>query len=206
MPEHTNNWGAIDELLREFGPGATLLGEPPVTPERARAFLRWLFAALEAFTFSLKRIAVEHATREGTQVSRREQEVLAMVKEPSFPGLPPPRRIEYLMRESLGVALNVYARARGKESPLTDGSLPKVFIDASVLHDRWAHPESPADLSVKRSDVVTVIEFLKWFETVRSWLFKDRLAELDETKAKINASTEALRRKLLGLDDGSSSA
>lgn len=205
MPEHTNNWGAIDETLREMGPAGALLGEHPVSPERARAFLRWLFGALEAFTHSLKRIAVEHASREGTELSHREQEVLSMVKEPSFPGLPPPRRIEYPMRESLGVALNVYARARGKKTPLTEGRLPNVFIEASVLHDRLAHPDSPEDLHLQKSDSSTIVEFLRWFETIRSWLVKDRLAEIEELKATMNASTEALKRKLLDMGNGSSS-
>lgn len=208
MPDHTHNWGAIDEILREMGPAAAVLGEQPVPPERARAFLRWFFGALEALTHSLKRIAVEHASRDGTgiELSKREQEVLAMLKEPSFPGLPPPRRIEYPMRETLGVALNVYARARNKETPLAEGRLPTVFVEASVLHDRLAHPESPEDLRVEKADFVTIVEFLRWFETIRSWLFKDRLAELDELKTKINASTDALRRKLMGMDDSPSSA
>lgn len=86
-----------------------------------------------------------------------------MLKEPTFPGSPPPRRIETGMRESLGVALNVYTRARGKESPLPDGRLPTVFIDASRLHDRLAHPESPDDLRLTKQELVVIAEFLRWF-------------------------------------------
>jgi hypothetical protein len=164
-----------------------------------------MFAALESFTHCLKRITVEHVAREGTDLTRREREVLSMLKEPSFPGLPPPRRVEIGMRESFGAALNVYARARRKESPLTEGRLPQVFIDASVLHDRLAHPESPSDLKLTKTDLTTVVEFLQWFITIRSWLYKDRAAEIEEMKAKMNESFDALRRKLMGDADESSS-
>lgn len=205
MAEHTDNWGAMTDVLRELEPAGKLVSDKPITVEGARAYLRWMFAALETFTHCLKRITVDHVEREGTELTRREREVLSMIKEPSFPGLPPPRRVEIGMRESFGATLNVYARARRKESPLHDGRLPQVFIEASVLHDRLAHPESPSDLQLTKADFTTVVEFLQWFETIRNWLYKDRAAEIEEMKAKMNESLDALRRKLMGTGDDPSS-
>lgn len=201
MTEHTDNWGAMTEVLRELEPAGKLVSEKPITVEGARAYLRWMFAALESFTHCLKRITVEHVDREGTALTRREREVLSMIKEPSFPGLPPPRRIGVGMRESFGATLNVYARARRKESPLPDGRLPQIFIDASALHDRLAHPESPSDLQLTKADFTTVVDLLQWFVTIRNWLYRDRAAEIEEIKGKMNESFDALRRKLMGHED-----
>lgn len=199
MAEHTDNWGALTEVLREMGPAGTLLSETKVSAEGTRAYLRWMFGALESFTFCLKRIVVEHVDRSRVELSQREREVLGMVKEPVFPGLPPPRRIGMPMREGFGVAVNVYARARGKDSPLSDGRLPDIFIQASVIHDRIAHPESPQDLGVTKSDISVIVDFLRWFETIRSWLYADRVAEIAEMKVKIQKDSDALRRKLTGI-------
>lgn len=206
MPEHFDPWGALTEVLREAEPAGALVHSSPLTGEGARAFLRWIFGALEAVTHCLKRITVGHVEREHTELSRREQNVLAMLSEPSFPGLPPPRRAEFRMRESLGVALNVYARARRKDSPLPDGRLPNIFIEASALYDRLAHPESPDDLRLTKADLSTVVEFWRWFESIRAWLYKDRSAEIEEMKARMNESFDALRRKLTGGGDDPSTA
>jgi hypothetical protein len=205
MAEHTDNWGALTEVLAEMGSTISLLSQKPLSAEATRAYLRWMFAALEAFTFCLKRIAVEHANKKGLDLSRREREVLEMLKEPSFPGLPPPRRISIGMRESFSVAVNVYARGRDKESPLPEGVLPKIFIDTSVIHDRIAHPEKPEDLRLTKEDLVVVIEFLRWFESVRSWLYRDRTDEIQEMKVRMNESIDAMKRKLTGNDNNPSS-
>ncbi|MGZ5445111.1 MAG: hypothetical protein ACXW5U_24995 [Thermoanaerobaculia bacterium] len=196
MAEHTDNWGALAEVLREMGPAGSLLGETAVSAKGTRAYLRWMFGALESFTFCLKRIVMDHVERSRVELSRREREVLDMIKEPAFPGLPPPRRIEAPMRETLGVAVNVYARVRGKTSPLPDGRLPEIFIQASVLHDRIAHPESPEDLDITKVDIKMILELLRWFETVRGWLYQDRAAEIAEMKAKIEKDSDELLRKL----------
>jgi len=206
MAEHTDNWGAMTEVLRELEPAGKLITDKPITVEGARAYLRWMFSALESFTHCLKRITVEHVEREATELTKREREVLSMIKEPSFPGLPPPRRIEVGMRESFGAALNIYARTRGKESPLPDGRLPQVFINASVLHDRLEHPESPSDLHLSEADFTTVVEFLQWVVSIRNWLYKDRAVQIEEMKAKMNESFDALRRKLTGNKNDPSSA
>jgi hypothetical protein len=118
VAEHTDNWGALMEVLREIGPALSLLKPQPVEAAASRAYLRWMFDALEAFTFCLKRIAVQHAGQKDVELSRREREVLGTIKEPSFPGLPPPRRVGAGMRESLGVAINVI-RSREREGNAT---------------------------------------------------------------------------------------
>jgi hypothetical protein len=204
VAEHTDSWGALTEILRELEPAVTLLASKPPSAPALRVHVRWIFAAAEAFNFCLKRIVVEHLARTTIELSRREREVLEMIKEPSFPGLPPPRRINTGMRESLGVAVNVYAKVRKKESPLVDGRLPQIFIDATCLHDRITHPECPDDLRLTKEDLATVVEFQRWFETIRSWLYKDRADEIEEMKARMNASFDALRRKILDSDKPSS--
>lgn len=176
MTEHHDEWESMNELLEELGPAERLLGKAPVPPEALRAYFRWMFATLEAFTFCLKRLALDQAARAGTELSPRERQVLTTVKEPTFPGLAP-RWIESGMRESFGVALNVYARARRRESPLKDGRLPDAFFDGWMLHDRLTHPESPDDLDLDRADLGKISAFVKWFAATREWLYRDYLDE-----------------------------
>ncbi len=204
MAEHTDNWGALMEVLLEMGPAGALLRKKNGSAAGIRLYLRWMFAALESFTFCLKRVVMDRVDQSGTELSRREREVLGMLKEPAFPGLPPPRRTGFPMRESLGVAVSVYARTRVKDSPLTDGRLPDIFIQASVIHDRIAHPESPRDLDIAKSDIGAIVEFLKWFESIRSWLYADRAAELADMKQKTQKDIDDLRRKLTGIESASS--
>jgi hypothetical protein len=173
MAEHNDDWDAMTDVLGELGPADRLLADEPLTAEAARAYFRWLFAALEAFTFCLKRITLDLAAREGIELSPREREVLTSVKQPTFPGLAP-RRVETGMRESFGVALNVYARACRRTLPLKDGRLPDVFFDVWTLHDRLSHPESPDDLEVTKTDLSKLAAFIQWFATIREWLYRDR--------------------------------
>src|SRR5687768_14462314 len=176
MTELNDEWEAMNELLEELGPAERLLGKAPVPVEALRAYFRWIFAMLEAFTFCLKRLTLDQAARAGTELSPREPQVLTTVKEPTFPGLAP-RWIESGMRESFGVALNVYARARPRESPLQNGRMPDAFFDGCMLHDRLTHPESPEDLDLDKIDLAKISAFVKWFATTREWLYRDYLDE-----------------------------
>jgi hypothetical protein len=198
--DRPNDWGSVDEALKELTRMLPVLSSDPITHEGVRSFVRWLFGWLEMITFSLKRIALSHAERNKVELSQREVAVLTVMAERAFPGMPPPRRIELLMRESLSTALNVYARARKKTSPLEDGILPQIFITASRIHDRLLHPNRPEDLRLSREEMQAIAEFVRWFETIRQWLFRDRLDEIEEIKAEVSASTEALRKKILGTE------
>jgi hypothetical protein len=198
-PDH---WGIIARVLDELVPATPLLVECERHPEAFRAFNRWFFSALETFAFALKGIAIEHAKRANIQLSRRESQVLQIVEEPRFPGLPPPRRVEAPLRESLNTAIRVFARARKSTPPMPDESLPYEFIEATAMFDRISRPASVADLSVSPADYVAMAKTVVWFRDVQHWLTRERLAELDEVKAEIAASTASLIRKFQKDKDG----
>ena len=103
-------------------------------PDLLRICARSIVSGLETIAFALKHMAAKAAVRKNVPISPREREVLAEYAEPPVPGMPP-RRIEASMRESLNIAIAVYARARGSEppldkSPLGDPAMPKVFTDS----------------------------------------------------------------------------
>src|SRR5436305_9833299 len=105
-----DDWGTVYRMLDEFGPMIPILQQCDKDAPSLRAFTRWFFSFLETLTFALKRVATNYAQRKAIALSPREREVLQIVEEPRSPGMPPPRRIETMMRESLSVALLVYAR------------------------------------------------------------------------------------------------
>jgi hypothetical protein len=190
-----DDWGTIYRMLDEFGPMIPVLDRIERDAPSLRTFTRWLFSFLDTLAFALKRVAENHASRQGMTLSPREREVLQVIAEPQFPGMPPPRRRDFGLRESLGVALGVYARTRGVESPLIDGKLPPEFIDASVVFDRISRPSDGSDLIMKRADFIAIGKLVVWFREFQQWLHAQRLAEMEEIRKKIAESTaEAIRR------------
>lgn len=189
-------WGMINQVLEELGPTVPLLNECDQHPNAVRAFTRWFFGALETFAFALKGIATQYAKRSSIQLSRRESQVLQVIEEPRLPGLPPPRRIEAPLRESLNTAIRVFARARKSVAPMPDDKLPDELIEATALFDRISRPASVDDLTVTRADYVAMARTVVWFRDLQQWLTRERLAELDEVKEMIAASTAAMIRKL----------
>lgn len=164
--------------------------------ESLRAFTRWFFSVFDTLTHALKKIATNQAARRKLELTRREQEVLQIIQEPSFPGLPPPRRVEAPLREGLATALRVFARARGVEPPLTDGALPSDFIAASVVFDRFSRPSTGEELDATRADYVAVGKAVLWFRDLQQWLHRERMLELEEMKREMHDSFDAMRRKL----------
>jgi hypothetical protein len=191
-----NDWGTIDRLLAEFGPMVPVLTQGENSPQSLRAFTRWLFSVFDTLTHALKKIAVRQAERRQIELTRREQEVLQIIQEPAFPGLPPPRRVEAPLREGLTTALRVFARARGVEPPLVDGMLPRDFIDASVVSDRFSRPGTGEELDPTRGDYVAVGKAVLWFRELQQWLHRERMADLEETKQAMHESFEAMRQKV----------
>jgi hypothetical protein len=192
----------IARVFEELGQIGPLLNECEKHPEAVRAFTRWFFSALETFAFALKGVASEYAGRASIQLSQREAQVLQIIEEPRFPGLPPPRRIEAPLRESLNTAIRVFARARKCSPPLHDDKLPSEVIESTVLFDRISRPASVDDLNITREDYLAIGKTLIWFRD-HQWLTRERLVELEEVKQQIASSTAALIRKLQQERDGS---
>lgn len=191
-----DNWGTIDRLLAEFGPMVPVLTQGENSAESLRAFTRWFFGAFEVLAHALKKIAVAQAQLKKVELSTREQQVLQIVQEPAFPGLPPPRRVEAPLREGLTTAIRVFARARSSEAPLNEGRLPKEFIEATVLFDRISRPSTGDELNVSREDFLVLGKTVLWFRELQQWLYRERLAEIEEVKISTKESFEAMRRKL----------
>jgi hypothetical protein len=191
-----DDWGTIDRLLKEFEPMMPLLTASVHDAATFRCFMRWFFSMLETMAHALKRIAAERAKRQAVDLSPRERDVLQVVQEPRFAGLPPPRRVEASLRESLCVALNLYARTFKTDSPLVGGLLPADFIDASVVFDRLARPDDGSQLDVKHADLIATGNLVGWFSKVRAWLYAQRNAEIDEIRTEIKLSFEETKRRL----------
>jgi hypothetical protein len=191
-----DDWGTVYRTLDEFGPMVPILQQCDKNAPSLRAFTRWFFSFLETLAFALKRMAAEYARRRNEPLSGREREVLQIIDEPRFPGLPPPRRVEAGLREGLTVALLVYARARKVEAPLADGKLPKEFIEASVVFDRLSRPANGLELTVTKADFVAIGRLVVWFRDLQHWLHAQRLAEIEEMKREIHESTAAAIREI----------
>jgi hypothetical protein len=191
-----DGWGTVYRILDEFGPMVPILQDCDKNAPALRAFTRWFFSWLETLAFALKRMAAEYARRKKEPLSGREREVLQIMEEPRFPGLPPPRRVEAGLREGLTVALLVYARTRKIEAPLVDGKLPKEFIDASVVFDRLSRPENGLALTVTRADFLAVGHLVVWFRDLQQWLHAQRVGEIEEMKREVHESTAAAIREL----------
>jgi len=191
-----DDWGSIDRLLREFGPMVPILTDGQNRHESLRAFTRWFFASLEALAHALKKIAARQAEAKKVEMSRREQQVLQIIQEPSFPGLPPPRRVEASFREGLATAILVFARVRGTDPPLTGGALPAAFIDAMVVFDRFSRPQSGEDLDPSSADYQAIGKAVIWFRDLQQWLYRERLAEIEEMKKSVQESFEETKRKI----------
>jgi hypothetical protein len=190
-----NDWGSIDRLLAEFGPMVPVLTQGEYSRESLRAFTRWLFGVFDTIAHALKKIAAQQAKKRKIDLTRREQEVLQIIQEPSFPGLPPPRRVEAPLREGLTTALRVFARARAVDPPLVNGALPADFIDASVVFDRFSRPGTGEELDATRADYVAIGKVVLWFRDLQQWLHRERMAELEELKKEIHDSTEPMIEK-----------
>lgn len=194
-----DDWKSADATFREFELVADRLKKPG--QELLRVCARAIISGLETISFAIKQMALKAAARADASVSPRERHVLVMEMEPRFPGLPP-RRIETSMRESLNIAIAVYARARGSEapldkSPLGDPVLPKCVLDAVTIHDRITHPSENDDLELSAGDVASLKQVVRWAERLREWLNAERRAELAETREAINVSVVEARRRLL---------
>src|ERR1051325_10947519 len=168
-----DDWGTIYRMLDEFGPMVGILQCADQSAPSLRAFTRWFFSFLDTLTYAFKRIASAYASRKGIQLSSRENEVLGIVSEPRFPGMPPPRRREVAFRESLAVAILVYSRARGVSPP---------------LHE--------AELSVTRQDFLTIGKLVIWFRDFQQWMHAQRLAEIDEIREEVAESIANTRRRI----------
>lgn len=191
-----NFWGMIDHVMNEFTHTVSLLNACDKQPEAFRAFTRWFFDALGTVAFALKGLARTYAERTGTTVSTRESQILQIIEEPRFPGLPPPRRREEPLRESLNTAIRVFARARNAAPPLPEGKLPDFFIEATGTLDRISRPASVDDLQIIRADLVSVGRSVIWFRELHKWLMEQRRAELDELKEELARTTAAMIQKL----------
>ena len=193
-----DDWRNAEATFREFQLIADRLKKPH--PELLRICVRSLVSGFDTIASSLKRMAARAAAKKNTEISPREQNVLFDYAEPPYPGAPP-RRIETSTRESLNVAIVVYARARGSEppmdtSPLGDPAIPAAFAGTLTIFDRICHPEELTALEVTKSDIVMLQKTLKWADSLRKWLGRERLAEIEEVREEIEISFEEARQKL----------
>jgi hypothetical protein len=191
-----DDWGTIYRMLDEFGPMVGILQCADQSAPSLRAFTRWFFSFLDTLTYAFKRIASAYASRKGIQLSSRENEVLGIVSEPRFPGMPPPRRREVAFRESLAVAILVYSRARGVSPPLHEGKLSAEFIAATNVFDRISRPSDGTELSVTRQDFLTIGKLVIWFRDFQQWMHAQRLAEIDEIREEVAESIANTRRRI----------
>jgi len=190
---------SAESVFEEFERVAERLDKPG--QELLRICCRSLHSGLETLAFAVKHMALKAAARTTIPLSPRERDVLVMEAEPKFPGLPP-RRIESSMRESLALAIAVYARTRGSEpplekSPIGDPALPKCVLETVVIYDRLTHPTEENDLVITREDVATLKKVAKWARLLRPWLGLQRRAELAEAYEAMNLTLAEAKRKLM---------
>ena len=194
-----DDWRSAEAAFREFDLIADRLKKPH--PDLLRICVRSLASGFDTIAFALKHMAARAAAQKNAAISPREQNVLFEYAEPPYPGAPP-RRIETSTRESLNVAVVVYARARGSEppmdkSPLGDPAIPAVFTGALAILDRITHPENLNDLEITKSDVAVLQKTLKWADSLRKWLARERLAEIAEIREAVEISFEEARQRIL---------
>ena len=170
-------------------------------PDLLRICCRSLYSGLETIAFAVKQMALKAAARSSAELSPRERDVLIMEFEPKFPGLPP-RRIESSMRESLALAIAVYARTRGVDapldkSPLGDPALPKFVLELVVIYDRITHPTEEGDVDITPAEVRSMKQLVKWAQKLRAWLGLQRTAELAEAYDALRLTAAEAKRKLI---------
>src|SRR4051812_21413589 len=102
-------WRAADATFREFDIIRDRLKKPQ--PELLRICCRSIATGFDTIAFAFKRMATSAVVARNTVISPRERDVLVEQVESSLPGMPP-RRVSTSTRESLNIAITVYARAR----------------------------------------------------------------------------------------------
>lgn len=194
-----DDWRSAEATFQEFELIADRLKKPH--PALLRICVRSLASGFDTIAFALKRMAARTAAKKGVVISSREQTVLFEYADPPYPGAPP-RRIETSTRESLNIAIVVYARARASEppmdkSPLGDPAIPSVFTGTLAIFDRINHPEELIDLDITKSDIAILQKTLRWAESLRRWLRQERLTEIAELREVLEISFEEARQRIL---------
>jgi len=190
---------SAEAVFQEFDVIADRLEKPQ--PHLLRICCRSLYSGLETIAFAVKSMALKAAARSNAALSPRERDVLVMEAEPKFPGLPP-RRIESSMRESLGLAIAVYARTRGvdpplERSPLGDPALPNCVLELVVAYDRITHPTDDGDVEIVGREITSFKQVIKWARKLRSWLGMMRNGELAEAYDALRLTVAEAKRKLM---------
>jgi hypothetical protein len=133
-----------------------------------RAYIRSLFAFLEATVWLLKKVCVRILVQPGSGPKRLSLAECALLQDQTYElrnnGEPSVRTKNLRLRDNLRFTFKIFNRISGsKIDPGVGTRSWDAFMRAVAIRNRITHPKSASDMIIADSEIQTCKEVLSWF-------------------------------------------
>jgi hypothetical protein len=196
--ENEAPWAIISAFSEELTELNRVLAQHGPTNFVARLYIRSLFSMLDGYAYYVKHRALSGAERARIQLEERDIDIILEQRrkknrdgsEQVVPKIVP-------TRQNLAYALKLYARVRGAEPPLVNGSLPRDFDIAAEARNRITHPKRRRDFELSQAEREAVARLLGWFKGVMDWVKDEELKNIREISDESNQMFDQARQFIL---------